>query len=210
MFDAGLEPLPSLRVATIGAETLFDHQREAISEAFDVPVCQHYGFEEAVANISECPEGNLHVDEDFAGVEFVPVEGGDEYCIVGTNWTNPAFPLFRYETGDLVTPTEDGCSCGRHGRVVESVLGRQDGYVVLPGGTRVGRLDHIFKEFESVREAQIYQPARRCVVLRIVPGEGFEDVEEMVVGKARTRLRDTIDIELERLAELDRTDSGKI
>jgi phenylacetate-CoA ligase len=211
MLDRGVSAPSSLRIATIGAETLFDHQREAIEQAFDVPVRQHYGLEEAVANISECPEGNLHVDEDFAHVEFVPLEEGDGYRIVGTNWTNPAFPLIRYDTGDIAMLSENGCSCGRHGRVVESLLGRQDDYVVLPNGARVGRLDHIFKDFEAVREAQIYQPNRGQVVLRVVPGDTFDDdVEAELHKKARTRLGNEISVEISYAEEIERTDSGKM
>jgi phenylacetate-CoA ligase len=211
MLDTNLSGSDSLRIVTIGAETLFDHQREAIERAFGVPVRQHYGLEEAVANISECPEGNLHVDEDFAHVEFVPRESGEGYRIVGTNWTNPAFPLFRYDTGDIAMLAEDGCSCGRPGRVVESLLGRRDDYVVLPDGARVGRLDHIFKDFEAVREAQIYQPDRERVVFRIVPGEGYDDdVESAVVAQARTRLGEDMDIDVTHVEEIERTDSGKM
>jgi len=211
LLDAGLSGPESLRVVTIGAETLFDHQREAIKDAFGVPVRQHYGLEEAVANISECPEGNLHVDEDFAHVEFVPRDSGEGYRIIGTNWTNPAFPLFRYDTGDIAILAEDGCSCGRRGRVVESLLGRQDDYVVLPDGARIGRLDHIFKDFESVREAQIYQPARERVVFRIVLGAGYDDdVESAVMKNARARLGEAIDIDVARVKEIERTDSGKM
>jgi phenylacetate-CoA ligase len=209
--DAGIDPPEALDLVTIGAETLFDHQRAAIEEAFEVPVRQHYGLEEAVANISECPEGNLHIDEDFAHVEFVPLEDGDGHRIVGTNWTNPAFPLFRYDTGDVATLADGGCSCGRPGRVIKSLLGRQDDYVVLPSGARVGRLDHIFKDFESVREAQIYQPDRECMVLRIVPAEEYDDgVERDVVGAARTRLGEEIDIDVVHVEEIERTDSGKM
>ncbi|MUW13227.1 AMP-binding protein [Halorubrum sp. CBA1125] len=211
ILDQKVSAPSSLKIVTIGAETLFDHQREAIERAFDVPVRQHYGLEEAVANISECPEGNLHVDEDFAHVEFVPLEEGDGYRIVGTNWTNPAFPLIRYDTGDIVMLSDDGCSCGRNGRVVESILGRQDDYVVLPNGARVGRLDHIFKDFESIHEAQIYQPDRDQVVLRVVPGDTFDDnVETELREKARTRLGNEISVDISYVAEIERTDSGKM
>lgn len=108
------------------------------------------------ANISQCLEGFLHVDEDFAAVEFLPA-GGDQYRIVGTNLSNLAFPLIRYDTGDLATLTDAICECGRPGRIVEHLDGRQEDYVVTRSGAQLGRIDHIFKDMINIREAQIRQ-----------------------------------------------------
>lgn len=211
MLDADIPAPSSAQTVTIGAETLFDHQCEAIQEAFEVSVRQHYGLEEAVVNISECSEGTLHVDEDFAHVEFIPRNSGEGYRIIGTNWTNPAFPLLRYDTGDIATLAESNCPCGCHGRVVDSLLGRQDDYVVLPDGARVGRLDHIFKDLESVREAQIYQPDREQVVFRVVPGDGYDDnTESAILKNARTRLGGDLDVSVTPVEEIERTNSGKM
>src|SRR3990172_4442535 len=75
---------------TTGAENLLDFQKMKIEQAFGVIPIQHYGQAEAVANISECPKANMHVDEDFSYVEFIPIEK-DKYKIIGSNFTNQAF-----------------------------------------------------------------------------------------------------------------------
>ena len=62
----------AVRWVTTGAENLLDHQRQLIQQAFGVRPRQHYGSTEAVANVSECEQGWLHVDEDFSAVEFEP------------------------------------------------------------------------------------------------------------------------------------------
>jgi phenylacetate-CoA ligase len=209
--DRGVEPPSSVEVVTTGAETLFDHQRAAIERVFDARVHQHYGLAEAVANISECPAGTLHVDEDFAYVEFLSQDGSDGKRIVGTNWSNPAFPLLRYDTGDLATVSKSGCSCGIPGRCVDSLLGRVEDYVVRPNGARVGRLDHIFKDAETVSEGQLYQPSRERVVVRIVPREDYTDrTEAQIRSKTRDRLGADINVDFEYREEIPRTDSGKI
>ena len=95
-----------IRWVTTGAENLLPQQAVAIERAFGVRPRQHYGMAEAVANISECEQGSLHVDEDFAAVEFIPV-GGNQFRVVGTNFTNPATPLIRYDLLDLVTIDDD-------------------------------------------------------------------------------------------------------
>ena len=213
MLERNLSAPESVRIITTGAENLLDSQRETIRKAFKCEVREHYGLAESVANISECEYGRLHVDEDFSGVEFVPVNSEtDQYRIVGTNWSNPAFPLFRYDTGDIATLSdEEECPCGRLGRIVERIEGRREDYVVLPSGARIGRLDHIFKDMVSVRSAQIYQPSRSRVVLRIVEGEAYdEESEAKVLREARKRLGEEIDIDIEYRDQIPTTDSGKL
>lgn len=211
MLEQDISPPGTIENVTIGAETLLEHQRETIQEAFDAPITFHYGLAESVANISHCPEGNLHVDEDFAHVEFVPHETVEGHRIIGCNWTNPAFPLIRYDTGDIATLSDHPCGCGRSGRIVEAIEGRKEDYIVLPNGARVGRLDHIFKPFEAIREAQIYQQSRESVVLRVVRGHNYSrTTDSKLRKKARSRLGDEIKIEIEYVDEIDRTQSGKM
>ena len=215
MIDQQIDPVPSLKIITTGAENLLPRQRNLINEAFGVPVRQHYGLAEGVANISECEYGNLHVDEDFALVEFVPLEHDpDRYKIVGTNWNNPAFPLIRYDTGDIATlpPSEATCNCGRVGRLVESIDGRDEDYVVFRNGIHLGRLDHIFKDLIHIREAQIYQPDVSQVILRVVKGKGYDnaDEEKRLLKEARKRLGESIHIDIEYRDEIPKTDNGKL
>jgi phenylacetate-CoA ligase len=199
-------------VVTTGAENLLPQQKELIQKAFGCPVRQHYGQAESVANISECPEGHLHVDEDFAFVEFLPVEEQSTvYKIVGTNWSNQAFPLIRYDTGDRVRLPSGSPSCRMSGRVVESIDGRKEDYVILPSGVRLGRLDHIFKDLTQIREAQIYQPDRERIIFKIVKRKGYgPDDERRLLDEAYKRVGRSIAIRLEYVDSLERSQTGKL
>lgn len=210
--EEGWTPPPELRIVTVSAESLDPRQRSTIESGLGVPVREHYGLAEGVANISECPEGSLHVDEDFAWIEFLPLDGTDDlYRLVGTNLTNPAFPLFRYDTGDYASISGAECGCGLPGRVVDRIDGRIEDVVVLPSGARVGRLDHIFKDLVDVREAQIYQPSVERVVLRVVPGAGYGEEEEARLRReARRRLGREIRLDIDHRERLPRTDRGKL
>ena len=73
MLEAKLKLKCKIKWITTGAENLLDFQKVNIEKAFGVIPIQHYGQAEAVANISECPNRNLHVDEDFSYVEFIPL-----------------------------------------------------------------------------------------------------------------------------------------
>lgn len=176
-----------LKWVTLAAENVLAGQRDVIRDAFDVAPTEHYGLAEAVANFSECPHGRLHVDEDFAAVEFLPL-AGDAFRVVGTNLSNPAFPLLRYDTGDVATISGAVCGCGRPGRVVDAVDGRREDYVLTRAGTLLGRLDHIFKDMTNVREAQIRQAAPGRMTLAVVRGPGYGLDDERRLRQAASRL----------------------
>jgi phenylacetate-CoA ligase len=201
----------TVRWITTSAENLLSSQADIIERAFGVRPRQHYGMAEGVANASECPQGRLHVDEDFAFVEFIRVGDGTGCRIVGTNVTNSAFPLIRYDVGDIAQLSGQECDCGRPGRIIDAIDGRREDYVMLPSGALVGRLDHVFKGHERVREAQIYQPDLTRVVLRVVNTSDFTMRDERaLVRSARTWLGDGLRIELENLDALHRTAAGKL
>ncbi len=196
---------------TTGSENLLPHQADAMEQAFGVRPKQHYGLAEAVANFSECAHGMLHVDEDFAAVEFVPLPQEGTYRIVGTNLCNPAMPLVRYDTGDVVSLSGEECPCGRPGRVLQQVDGRQEDYIILHDGTRIGRVAFVFKEFTGIREAQLYQKVPGAFTIRIVRGPSYRDSDETrLLKKIRERVGEHTDVTVEYVSELERSRTGKL
>jgi len=210
ILEEDLDPGQSVRHITVGAESLLPQQRQVIEQAFGVKVRQHYGQAESVANISECEYGNLHVDEDYSIVEFLPIADG-QYRIIGTSLINPAFLFLHYDTGDIATLREGTCPCGRLGRLVQEIDGRKEDYVILPNGAVVGRLDHIFKDLVNIREAQIYQKQQGQIELRIVKGTSYTDKDEQDLLKAtRKRVGDDMEIIVRYVDAIERTSSGKL
>ena len=212
ILDKGFELTYRPKVITVGSENLLTQQKLVIEKAFDAPCRQHYGMAEGVGNISECPEGNLHVDEDYAHIEFLPVDD-NSYRIIGTNYTNYAFPLIRYDVGDLVELEDPGkkCPCGRVGRLVRSIDGRKEDYVLTPDGRRIGRLDHIFKDMINIKECQIFQEHVERVVFRVVCGKKYTGKDEkMLLHEARTRLGNQIEIDIDYVEAIERTRQGKL
>jgi phenylacetate-CoA ligase len=166
---------------------------------------------EGVANFSECEYGRLHVDEDFAAVEFLPAGAGSVYRVIGTNLSNPAMPLIRYDTGDLVRLTDENCPCGRWGRLVGRVDGRQEDYVVLRDGTRIGRMDHVFKDMVRIREAQIRQRQIGSIEVWVVRGTGYADGDERaMLREIGLRLGQDISVSVHYCERLPRTARGKL
>jgi phenylacetate-CoA ligase len=215
VLETGADLGYSLRWVSTGAENLLPHQARLIERAFGVKPIQHYGLTEGVANFSECELGKLHVDEDFAAVEFIPLDpaGDERVCrIVGTNFSNPATPLIRYESQDVATLEEDAtCTCGRPGRVVERVDGRLEDYVVLRSGARVGRMDHIFKDMVNVVEAQIHQDTPGELTIRVVPGDNYSDADENQLRRETLkRVGEDTAVLIEYVSALPRSHAGKL
>ena len=181
---------------------------------FGVRVRQHYGLAESVANISEREDGRLVVDEDFSFVEFEssPTLESGTFRILGTNWSNAAFPLFRYDTGDLASLAPSTAFAPSAWREVDGLDGRHEDCVLLPSGALIGRLDYIFKDFVHVREAQIYQPTAECLVLRVVKGPGYNESHEeaRLLSEARIRLGNDISMKIEYYSDIPKTRSGKL
>lgn len=200
-----------VRWITVGAENLLPQQAELIERAFGVRPRQHYGLAEGAANISECEYGKLHVDEDFSAVEFVPDPNGLGYKVIGTNFTNLAMPFLRYDTEDLVTLSNETCPCGRPGRLVASIDGRQEDYVVLKNGARLGRMDHIFKNMVNIREAQIYQNTPGKIVIYVVRGDRYlKDDEATLLQETRKRVGEETVIAIKYVAKLRRSPTEKL
>jgi phenylacetate-CoA ligase len=204
--DLGYRP----RWITVGAENLLPQQAKAIEAAFGVRPLEHYGMAEAVANCFQCRRGRLHVDEDFAATEFVPV-GDGSFRIVGSNITNLAMPFLRYDTGDVARLDPGGCDCGLSGRIVSSVDGRQEDYILLRNGVRLGRLDHIFKDLVRIREAQIHQHTPGIISVRVVRAPAYsKDDEKQLLAEFHKRVGDQAEVRIEYREALERTKAGKL
>ena len=204
-----------VRWLTTGSENLLPQQVELMEAAFGLRPIQHYGMAEGVANISQCENGKLHVDEDFAAVEFLPVDEDDEsdcYRVIGTNVSNPAFPLIRYDVMDnvMITPGE-ACDCGKPGRIVSAIDGRRDAYLILPSGARLGRLTHIFDGLHNIKESQFHQRRPEIVEIRVVRNASYSDEDDRALEAAvRRRVGPDMDIVIVHVAKLERSARGKL
>ncbi|HEX6879597.1 MAG TPA: hypothetical protein VF135_04465 [Terriglobales bacterium] len=205
-FDLGYQP----KWITTGAENLLPHQAELIQRAFGVRPVQHYGMAEGIANISECERGRLHVDEDFAGVEFID-DGFGRYHVIGTNISNLAMPLLRYDSQDIVGPGALKCDCGKPGRIVASIDGREEDYIVLKNGAHLGRLDHIFKDMVNICEAQIVQDEEGKIVVRVVRNARFTDEDaDRLRQEFSKRVGTGADIRFDYVDNIPKTAAGKL
>ena len=213
ILDQSIDTPPLVQTISFGAESLTIPQVETIKKAFPKAILiQHYGQAEGVANISQCTSGKLHVDEDFSLVEFIPVEYGiNTYKMIGTNWINPIFPLLRYDTSDVVHISDQQCNCGSKWRIVDDIDGRIEDFVTIPGGVKVGRLDHIFKDMVNIVEAQVRQKECGSIQINVVKNKKYSEIDEkLLLVETRKRLGHEIKIRVSYVEKVPRTKSGKV
>lgn len=196
-----------IKYVTTGAENLLMHQIETMTKAFGVRPVQCYGQAENVAIFSQRTDGRIFVDEDFSAVEFLKNDKG-AYNIVGTNLWNYVMPLIRWETNDTVSLSKN---INNTWREILSIDGRQEDYITLPDGTKIGRLDYAFKDTINIKEAQLYQKSDYSLTVYIVGSPMYckEDVK-IVSNVLNNSFNMKIPITYEYVDKIPHTSNGKL
>lgn len=187
------------RSVLCAAEPLHDYQRALIERAFGARVFNTYGCREFMLVASECGRGGLHVNADHLRVELgraqpglsapqgAPVRTRQEVLV--TDLHNFGMPLVRYANGDLATPREGRCPCGRGLPMLAHVDGRTMDALRSPSGHYVGEyLEHLLFGTPGVRRFQAVQSRLDEIEVRVVRGERFEDA---AIERVRQRMRES-------------------
>jgi len=212
LIDERIELRHPPRLTVTGAETLLDHQRHLIQNAFDTEVTDQYGASEGCCNISECEHHAYHIDMEFGIIEFLPMPGMPENVrrVVCTGLRNPAMPLIRYDIGDVATLSEKTCPCGRKSPIVEKIDGRIESYIITSDGRQLGRLDFLFKESCHVEEAQLIQNDLDNLVVKVVKNRHYGAKQELtLLSDLRSYLGPQIKIEIHYVDRIPREPNGK-
>ncbi len=153
-----------------------------MQEAFGCPVADQYGAAEHVCNMSQCECGNYHEDMELGIVERQFVEehsSGVSSRIIATGLTDRAFPLLRYDIGDIATFTNSPCSCDRQTPTIRCIDGRIESCILTPDGKRIGRMAHVFADLPNVRESQIVQETVYTLTVKVVRAHGYSERDEL-------------------------------
>ena len=215
VMDAGVQVRgPKAIVST--AEPLTPDARRAIEDAFRVPVYDQYGVNDGGLLSQTCLAGNFHLAENVSIVEILdggtPCPPGIDGDVVVTNLHARTLPFLRYRVGDRAAWLEGRCPCGRPGRVLSHVSGREGDVIELGNGRRlVGpALAHAFWDTRNVRAWQVAQPSPDELVLRLEVGPGFGDDEwRMIETALRRQCGDGIAVAHTTTVPLARTPGGK-
>ena len=200
----------------LGSEKLTSEMRDWIERAFNTRAYQEYGSVENCGLATECECGSLHVSPDFGVVEIIddrglPAAPGRDGRILCTGLLNGTQPLIRYDIGDRGVWAASRCPCGRDQfPVIQEIVGRLEDVVVGLDGREMVRFHGVFINLPHVVEGQIIQESRNLIRVRVVAAEGFGEKEETMIRERITKGRlGPVHVQVERVAELERTERGK-
>jgi phenylacetate-CoA ligase len=170
-------PMP-LRLAAASAEILMPGYRTAIQKGFGVDPLEVYNCTELGDIAWQCSRrAGFHVNADWLHVEIIrsdnlasPGESGE---VVVTNLYRYAMPLIRYSPGDFASPAEGPCPCGLGLPLLDSLDGRAQTLVPLPGGRCFIGFSRIMSGFPEIVRYQVVQSALDHFVVNVIPGAGF-------------------------------------
>jgi len=210
--DAGIGDLSCAGVLTT-AETVYDHQREAIADVFG-PVFDGYGSGEVPGVAYQCLHGAYHVVEPHVIMQYGEGRPDGPRELLLTDLDNLGMPLIRYAVGDLAVADGEPCACGRTWETMKRVAGRTADLIALPGG---GALlipsffgSALLKRLPSVRHYQVAKVSPECIVLRLAVAQPLQDCERSLIRhELEAYLDGKIAFAIEEVEKLQLTSSGK-
>ncbi|MGJ8665819.1 MAG: phenylacetate--CoA ligase family protein [Patiriisocius sp.] len=199
------------------AETLYDYQRVEIEKAFGSKVFNQYASSEGSPFITECINGNLHINEDSGVFEFLTPKDilagpGEIGRMVVTSFRNSKTPLIRYDIEDTVLLPEIGkvCNCGCNMPMVEKIIGREDDLLWTEEKGYVGRMDTAYKGLEGILLSQIIQEDPvHFIVNNVVDDEFTIAMEEKFIKNLKDRLGKDIILNMRKVKDIPLGASGK-
>lgn len=179
-----LGPLP-LKMVKGTSEMIMDAYHPESVKAFGRTITSEYGAAEAGLIAFECPAGGIHVNS-----ENVILEQNRDGELLVTNLSSYSFPIIRYRLGDMVTLSDEICSCGRNHPLLKNILGRKGANVhgerqTYPALT----FYYVFKNLALEKNILLNYKARQ-----IIKGQ----VEIFIENKENQRYQDDIDLQLQR------------
>ena len=150
------------------SESVYAHQREKVEAQFNTKIVDWYGNAERTIALEQNTLGLYDEIPLYSINEFF-----DDHAIT-TSLINFSFPLIRYRVDDVFVTAD----AEKGEKVIESIQGRSNDYLLLPDGTQVGLLCNAMKGINNLLFAQIVQDNPLSFTLRLVVNGSFTEKDE--------------------------------
>ena len=215
VLDAGRQwPCPPRAVFSV-SEELQDQHRKWIEQGFRTRVYNLYGQGEKACSITEYDCGHLHYDMDYGVIEFLPYDrdpDGQVAEIVCTGFANPAWPLIRYQVGDLVLLPDEPVECDLFPtQVVMRIYGRTGHALIARDGRQINNVSCVVTRTQSpnIEAVQCIQYEPGQVEMHVVRGPNYTDVDEnKLLENFHSRIAE-MDCEIVYVDDVERSRNGK-
>ncbi len=206
----------NFRIVVTAGEILDDSTRSFISDRFGAEVYDHYGCEEVGGSIAwECPShSGYHIDAETLLVEFlrrgevVQNEPGEVHV---TSFTRVATPIIRYFNGDIATPIDDACPCGRGLPLIGGIQGRIVDFILTEDGQQVSPIA-VINALQNVPGLDQFKVTQRrdfsIEILVAFNGENAKSVTSNVRSRCQTLFRE-LPFEIKLVDRIENSDAPK-
>lgn len=218
--DESGAPFTRPRIVMYSSDPLPEAARRLITESFGIPVISTYQAVEAFKIGFTCEAGgDLHVNVDLYPVRVVdddgrPVPDGESGSVIVSNLVNRGTVLLNYRLGDRAAFRPGPCPCGRNLPRLTLPQGRDDEWVVLPGGGRVHAqsIRTLFTLVPGVLQYQVAQsgPSRFRVAAVTAANCDRARVGERLRRNFAGRFGPDVMIEIDYVDAIPRTPGGKM
>lgn len=207
--------------AITGSEMLSLTARKKIEKALNTKVFDWYGLAEPTVTMGQCEKGSYHLFSEYGILELLDAKNnpitkdGELGRIVGTNFTNRALPLIRYDTGDLGVFVSGRCGCGRGlPVVVSSIQGRKDDLLIGANGQFLPSVNFysLFAELGGqVSRFQLVQNGLSNFKLKLVRGPEFcEQSVKQILEELNLRIGGRPRVYVETVDKIIPSKAGKV
>jgi len=210
------EVMPCLVFGT--AEIMTKQMRDVVKSVFNAEIFDFYGCVETERLAWECSEHvGYHMDMDSTVIEFVKdgeeVAPGESGHIVLTCLYNKAMPLIRYAVGDVGTPTNEKCPCGRGLPIMKNIVGRTDDLVLRSDGKIVVPINfaNIMRKIPGIAQFRVIQESKNIIIVQLVKGKNFSEVTlQRVIKDVREIVGNDVTVAPIIVDDIKKDPSGKI
>lgn len=213
--------LPSVRIIIAGSEALHDDVRVKVKEQIGCEIISQYADEEigilAQESIPTSEKDNvMYLNNASCIVEVLKIETDEkaEYGelgrIVVTDMHNHAFPIIRYDTGDVgIMMPPNGKSNGFP--ILSKLYGRRLDLCYTTSNQPFSpmTIGRIMKHYDKIAQWQFVQTGEKNYLLKIVMGNSIDGYLNSAIDTLRETLGADAEIEIEYVNEIPVLASGK-
>lgn len=174
--------VPAFKRVVTEAELLDQSTRERINRILHAEVFDFYGLNEVGGVAWECPtHTGYHVNADSLLVEFLrdgeAVSSGEQGQVYVTSFHKMSTPILRYATGDVATPIDDECPCGRGLPLIKDIQGRIVDFILTRNGRYLSPylVTRILEHTAGVQRYKVIQNKDYSIELRLKSNCGLDE-----------------------------------
>lgn len=187
-----------------------DDSWDVLEDLFGAPVAMEYGSAEtSVIGHTRPGSRKFYLFWRDWFFEALPVGEEGSFKLLVTSLNRRAFPLIRYDLGDLVK-LDSGCS-ERSLTCVSAVIGRCNDYLVMADGSTVHSelITHVVKSIKGLKRYQVVQRAGKLDMSLVFDGAITEEIRNGIRSKLCTINPLFADITIKQSEALRQTVAGK-